>query len=450
MKGNTDNTMLALAYGKKGTDFKIDDGKIVMIGNSRPHTLNDLNGGCVQELPITSLITIEKTDGITNFLLYGVKDLHYTWNEATHDLDGDKIMDANEIEWLQKQFEFDHKTGLVYNEYGDMIPVYELDAFRNAATKDDLINATPETIEDLLVGTHIVNMEGTPIYTVTKIDITEIGEDIDGNPIHAHICYVENADGTEAKYTEHTISDLSSRTEHNALMVDITKVLTIGDIMGGSNETSNIMEALKDWKIKDLSDQAKINGLTLGNILNIQDDSSKIMLALKDKTLGDLTKQETINELKFKDILDIKEDSSKIMIALQDKTISDLTDQKTINDLKLKDILDIKEDSSKIMIALQDKTISDLTDQDTIKNLKLDQILDIKDDSSKIMIALKDKSISDLTKQETINDLQLKDILDLENSNSKLMEALKEKKISDLTKQETINELELGQILNID
>ena len=304
-------------------------------------------------------------------------------------------------------------------------------------------------------------MEGTPIYTVTDIDITEIGSDLEGNPIHAHICYVKNADGTEAKYAEHTISDLSARTEHNALMVDITKVLTIGDIMGDSDKTSNIMEALKDWKIKDLSDQAKINGLTLGNILVIDETdptTSKIMIALKNKTLGDLTKQETIDDLQLKDVLDLDNSDSKLMDALKNKKISDLAKQETINELQLGQILDIDEtnpNTSKIMIALKETSLAELTNQATINSLYLSDILTIDANSPAMLQALQGFSISDLNNPDKINDLNLGTLLGTSNSSTPLLKKISEWSLGELTGASTdgkskIDDLKLSDVMIID
>ena len=75
---DSDEVMLALAYGNEGEDYEIVDGEIVMIGDSGPRTIAELKeNGVIDGVRLSAVISADPDDAISMYLLYGVEGVHY-------------------------------------------------------------------------------------------------------------------------------------------------------------------------------------------------------------------------------------------------------------------------------------------------------------------------------------------------------------------------------------
>lgn len=99
----SEGALLALAYGNKGEDYTVTDGKIVMLGNSQPRTIADLKNdtSLFSNLRLADVLKIAPNDESGNetmvSLAYGKEGKNYALN-------GDKIT------WLPKEY-VEKKTG---------------------------------------------------------------------------------------------------------------------------------------------------------------------------------------------------------------------------------------------------------------------------------------------------------------------------------------------------
>lgn len=93
----SEGALLALAYGNKGEDYTVTDGKIVMLGNAQPRTIADLKNdtSLFSNLRLADVLKIAPNDGSSNetmvTLAYGKEGKNYS-------LKGD------EITWLPKEY----------------------------------------------------------------------------------------------------------------------------------------------------------------------------------------------------------------------------------------------------------------------------------------------------------------------------------------------------------
>ena len=93
----SEGALLALAYGNKGKDYTVTDGKIVMLGNAQPRTIADLKNdtSLFSNLRLADVLKIAPNDESGNetmvTLAYGKEGKNYALN-------GDKIT------WLPKEY----------------------------------------------------------------------------------------------------------------------------------------------------------------------------------------------------------------------------------------------------------------------------------------------------------------------------------------------------------
>ncbi|MGN1052068.1 MAG: hypothetical protein ACI4SH_01600, partial [Candidatus Scatosoma sp.] len=93
----SDGALLALAYGNKGEDYTVTDGKIVMLGGATPHTVKDLknDSSLFSNLRLADVLKISPSDENETMvnLAYGKEGKNYIIDGGTGD-----------VTWLAKEY----------------------------------------------------------------------------------------------------------------------------------------------------------------------------------------------------------------------------------------------------------------------------------------------------------------------------------------------------------
>ncbi len=126
--------------------------------------------------------------------------------------------------------------------------------------------------------------------------------------------YEIGADGSLTVYHEKTVADLISS----------LNTLRIGDVISVTDESADILQAVKDWTLADFSDSGKIGSLTLGDVLDVGADAPAILQALKDVTLDGMS--DAIGSLTLGDALGDGIESSSLLSLLRNSTLETLAD----------------------------------------------------------------------------------------------------------------------------
>ncbi len=373
--------MYALCYGVEGEDFDVVNNKIVMKDGKSENTLGYLTSNM---------------------------------NAVINDIEVDSILDISP----------------------NSEAIIRTIAYGNEMAKDDNGNYLKDPQDPSKYQTEdILDEQGQP--TGKKQYVGDGRYIIEGDGDSAKIVMLEDPNNPGTKYQKKTIGALTADD------ADLIGGITLGSILDIDNNSSGIMQAMRDWTIGDLTDQSMIESLKIGDILGIEaepdgskpQDVSNIMWALKDKTIEDLTEQDTINGLKLSDVLDIEDDTG-ILGAMKSWTLNDLSKQNRIERLKLGQILDINADdpnTSPIMKAMKDWRISDLTEKDKVNTLTLGDVLSIGDDAPQMLAVLKDMSLGEIS--TSIDTLTLSEVIDLSTlGDNKILSALKDTEIKDLGK----------------
>lgn len=314
----SDSVMIALAYGTEGVDFKFiyEDGKKTGIQPiNAPRTIADLTSGDITStIQLASVLTPDKDDNVTMYFLYGVRGVQF------------KIGTDGEAEMLGMRIAVGKTAAgelVAFDESGKRL-LFGADGSIEAVSGAENTYEYTYRGEKYTIVAEEKNKYGTDVYTTA-----------DGSAIPY---YAATKDGVNYVYEPRTIADLSG--EYSPVST-ITDDLTIGDF--AKDSSSGLMNAIKDWRISDLSNQSKIKSLEIADIIAIDDSSSALLQTFKNKrwTIDDLGDQSKIDGLKIGDIMEINAASSGLLQQIAGKTIADLNDQSTIDGIELAAVLGI-------------------------------------------------------------------------------------------------------------
>lgn len=489
--GTSDNIMMyTLCYGTQNVDWKVENGKLVMIGDKKPVSIGELTKNSNQvmdDLPLGEILGLNtkaeldkrEDNSLMYALCYGKEGEDYkvendkivmlngktatTLGELSNDsqnvingLNVDDVLDVKPesdavvrvVAYGNEMRKGDVEKGELVDQYGYLVDAegnYPTEKVKKIVTDPATGTEREEETDQLQYvggGRYIIETDNSdPAHPVSKIVMLPDPNDPDGKP-----------------YPKKTVGDLTAED------ADLLDGVTLDSILDIDSNSSGIMQAMKTWTIEDLSDQDKIEGLLLGDVLEIKpkegttdekpDDVSQIMWTLREKSIGELKEQETIDNLKLGEVLEIDDadpTTSRILIALENNTLDELGQQSTIDALQLQDVLNLssQDSSSGIMWAMREWTLGDLNQQNRIERLKIGQI--IGDATSGIMKAMSDWRISDLNKQEKIDSLTLGDVIaiDMEDpATPQMLKALQDKTLGEISK--SIDTLTLEDVLGED
>ena len=221
--------LISLAYGEENVDFKyVGEGEnktIEMIGTAKPRTIGELRnrgGNLINEIPLSDIMSANPDDGLVMYLLYGKENIHYTINTA------------GEVVMLQKQIAID--GDVVYNEYGEKIFGYTLDAENSVYTAPD----------------------GTQYKYVASSGLTIETEDA----TVANVYYLTNLEGNPAYFVKTKLGDFAGS---DNVITSLTKRITLKDIMDEETIASNMFfKHVQDETIETLPNA--INNLTIQQV----------------------------------------------------------------------------------------------------------------------------------------------------------------------------------------
>ncbi len=161
-------------------------------------------------------------------------------------------------------------------------------------------------------------------------------------------------------------------------------------------KTIKMLGGSKPKQLKDLSknDSSLLDNARICDLVEITEESSNLMRAIKNWTVSQLKQQSRIERLKLKQVLTIdSETSSRLLKAIADWRICDLSDQDKINSLTINDVLTITEDSPLLLRSLQSATLGKF--DDAIKTLRLEEMIP-ELESNKLLKQLKNSTVDTL------------------------------------------------------
>ncbi len=373
-----DNAALyTICYGDYKTDYELDqNGNVVLLGDSKATTVGDLIGGET-----------------------GSADAPSGFNGMLEALSLGSLLGLNLPKKLATRAENTMFYSLCYGTEGTDYTANDESLTLTGTREPTTIRALTSESNALIEGLEVEAMLGVNAESTAMMKYLAYGPEDHYDVVDGKIV-MKNDPATNKPYAKKTVQDL--------LGDDLIEGIKIGDLISDVGD-SGLLFAIKDWKIEDFKDTAKIDTLKIGDLLGDSGDSA-LMQALSGKTIGDLKKQETIESLTLSEILGDDADSS-LMRALSDKTIGDLKKQETFERLKLGDLLDTEApDTAPLIKAMKDWSIGDLSDQSRIERLKIGDLFDGGD--SALMQTMQNWRIGDLSDQNKMNSLTLNDVID--------------------------------------
>lgn len=286
----------ALCYGTLGTDYTIENGKIVPLSKIKPLTVKDLSNGIGDRLDNIEVEALmgkpnKDTDEAMYYMLYGPAE-NYT---KPIDEEGNLIVDGKGHVNVTMKEGCAKRTVKEFNEEGTFDNMKVADLF-GSDTDSNLINAFKKR------GTTLSDLKNQ-----NTIDDLRIEEILD----------TENSSSNLMKaIAGWKVSDLQNQNRIDRLK--------LSQVIGIDDGSSNIMKAMKDWRIGELSDQNKINTLTLGDVLDLNGANTPPLLkALATSQLGELSGR--VDTLRLSEMMDANElEGNKILKHLKDSTIKTL------------------------------------------------------------------------------------------------------------------------------
>ncbi len=222
----SDKILITLAYGKEGKDYKVEGGKIVMLGDSKPRDLSDLSGDIGTILDDVTLEDVMDPDfdtPIVMYMLYGREDVHYKVVETGG---------VKSVAMLQQRVAI--YGDKVYNPYGE-----EIVGTLNTTAKTFTVDGVTYKYKD------------TPVEAMTNTTPLELA---DGTLVSYSYLYIEeNGSDAPVYYEAISIGDLSSEEgEENHLSL-ATARLTVKEMLGGTTADDNfLLRHVEDYTIDEL------------------------------------------------------------------------------------------------------------------------------------------------------------------------------------------------------
>lgn len=158
---------------------------------------------------------------------------------------------------------------------------------------------------------------------------------------------------TGEKHRKKLLNDLTGST-------DIVGNATISDLVTIDENSSSLLQTIRDWTVSDLSNSARIDRVKISQLLEVNESSSAILQVMADWRISDLKDQKKIDSLLLGDIVTIKSDSPAIMKSLANTRLDQLA--QATDELRLTDILGEQAVSdSKLLRHLGSSTLSTLS-----------------------------------------------------------------------------------------
>ena len=219
--------LFSLAYGVEGLDYTVDPTTkaITMIADAQPRTIGDLRErgtDLINDIAIADIMSADKNDALGMYLLYGKKDIHYTF-----DGEGNIVM-------LQQYIAIADDNSKVYNEYGERL------VEANGETAGYTLNSTEFTFTDI----HGVEYKYTPASPEKTIKT---------NDGQMKVYYLSYKDDQPAMFTRHSLAELAGG---NNLISRLTDRLSLSEVLHDSNLSENkFLKHVSDCSVNEIPDK---------------------------------------------------------------------------------------------------------------------------------------------------------------------------------------------------
>lgn len=158
---------------------------------------------------------------------------------------------------------------------------------------------------------------------------------------------------TGERHRKKLLSDLTGSS-------DIVGNATVSDLVTIDENSSSLLQTIRDWTVEDLSNAARIDRVKISQLLEVDENSSAILQVMADWRISDLKDQKKIDSLLLSDIITINDESPAILKTLANTRLDQIG--QAANELRLTDILGEESvTQSKLLRHLATSTLSTLS-----------------------------------------------------------------------------------------
>lgn len=268
----------------------------------------------------------------------------------------------------------------------------------NKRTVGDLVDHGETIIQDTEIET-LLDLNGNSNSTMRYLAYgAEFDENGDRNyTVNPETGDVTMRDGLE-KRTVKTLTDKDADLLGGARLCDFVTI---------DEGSSGIMQAMKNWTVEDLKNQAKIETLVVGDVFDMDGTETGLMGAISGWSLKELQQQHRIERLKISQVLNLGDTPSALLSAIGDWRIGDLNKQEKIDSLTIADVITVNDSSPALLKSIKDAPLGELSD--TIDSLRLSDIISEDElNDNKILRNLKLSTLGTLS--EDVKKLSVADV----------------------------------------
>ena len=223
VKADSNKILISIAYGN---DYEIQGDEVIC---DNPRTIGELRtskGAFMNDIPLTSVLEEDRSNGVTMYMLYGKEGIHYGI-----DADNNIVMKEQRILVLAKG----GNSYQVYNEYAEPLTAQQGTAEEEGYVAGYTLNFGAKSYID----------ETGHEYVLVNARTQQ--ETKDGK---ADVYYLRETDGSQVFYPVHDLGDLDG---NDNLVTKINSRLTIGELMDKDDVDNNkFLKHVKNYTIEDL------------------------------------------------------------------------------------------------------------------------------------------------------------------------------------------------------
>lgn len=261
------------------------------------------------------------------------------------------------------------------------------DKENNKYTIGDLVESASDIIQNVEIET-LLEIDGNTNSTMRYLAYgTEFDDEGNRNyTVDPETGAVTMREGLE-KRTVKTLTDKDT---------DLLGGARLRDFVSIDENSSGMMQAIKDWTVDELKSQEKIESLVVGDVFDMKGDETGLMGAISGWSLKELQQQHRIERLKISQVINLGDTPSALLGAIGEWRISDLNKQEKIDSLTIADVITVNDSSPLLLQSVKGAPLGELSD--TINGLRLSDILSESDlNSNKILRNLKTSTLSTLS-----------------------------------------------------
>lgn len=223
VKADSNKILISIAYGN---DYEIQGNEVIC---DNPRTIGELRaskGAFMNDIPLTSVLTEDRNNGVTMYMLYGKEGIHYGI-----DADGNIVMKEQRILVLKNA----NNEYQVYNEYAEPLTAKQGVEGEEGYVAGYTLNFGAKSYIDQTGHEYVLASARSQAETK------------DGT---ADVYYLRETDGSQVFYPVHDLGDLDG---NDNLVTRINSRLTIGELMDKDDvENNKFLKHVKDYTVEEL------------------------------------------------------------------------------------------------------------------------------------------------------------------------------------------------------